>query len=469
MESQLNSEPTRIQSRLGLWDTVNIIVGIVVGTSIFRASAAIFNFAGKPSTALGLWLLGGVLAWCGAVCYAELATTYPRDGGDYEYLKRAFGRWCGFLFAWAQLTTIISGNIAIMAYVFADYAGHLWSPLRDHELWLTIAPVLALSAVNAAGIAAGKFTQNALTIAKIIGLGGLVLAALVTTNAAAKQTVEETAAAATSSPVNLGLALVFVLYAYGGWAHTAYVAAEVRDQNRNLPRALVLGITGITLIYLVVNAAYLHALGFNAARHTTAPAADVLERACGAWGGRAMSILVMLSALGAINGMILTAVRIYAVWGGDYSAFGWLASWNERRAAPLGAIAVQAVFATALIVVVGTAAGRAAFDWSLSTLGLGVLPWEQYEGGFEMLVAGSAPAFWVLTLLTGIAVFVLRFRDRQLPRTFSMPFYPLPAIVFCGTCLFMLRASLDYARALSLLGFIPLGIGGVVWLAVRPR
>lgn len=469
MESYFKSDETKIQPRLGLWDAVSIIVGIVVGTSIFRASAAIFNFAGGPWTALGLWVAGGFLAWCGAVCYAELATTYPRDGGDYEYLNRAFGRWCGFLFAWAQLTTIISGNIAIMAYVFADYAGHLWPPLRNHELLLTISPIVVLSAVNAAGIAAGKFTQNALTVAKVIGLAGLVAAALLTTSAASIQPQAEATAPANASPANLSLALVFVLYAYGGWAHTAYVAAEVRDQRRNLPRALVLGIAGITLVYLAVNGAYLYALGFNTARHATAPAADVLEHACGAWGGRAISILVMLSALGAINGMILTAARIYAVWGDDYPALAWLATWDKRRTAPVAAITVQAVIATALVLVVGTSAGRSSFDWTLGLLGLSALPWNKYAGGFETLVAGSAPAYWALTLLTGIAVFTLRRRDRKRPRPFSIPFYPVPAIIFCCTCLFMLRASLDYARGLSLLGFIPLAIGVAAWFVMRRK
>ncbi len=468
MESDLKSSEVQILPRLGLWDAVSIIVGIVVGTSIFRASATIFNFAGGPWTALALWVIGGLLAWCGAVCYAELATTYPRDGGDYEYLNRAFGRWCGFLFAWAQLTTIISGNIAIMAYVFADYAGHLWPPLGKHELWLTVTPIIVLSAVNAAGIAAGKFTQNALTIAKIIGLAGLVAAALVFTSTPSAQPLEQ-ATAADSASTNLSLALVFVLYAYGGWTHTAYVAAEVRDQRRNLPRALVLGLAGITLVYLAVNGAYLHTLGFDVARHATAPAADVLERACGAWGGRAISLLVMLSALGAINGMILTAARIYAVWGADYPALSWLSTWNKQRAAPVASIAVQALIAVILVLAVGTVAGRSSFDWLLSHIGLSSLPWEQYSGGFETLVAGSAPAFWLLTLLTGIAVFVLRLRDRPLSRPFAIPLYPLPAIVFCGTCLFMLRASLDYARGLSMLGFFPLAIGVVVWFAVRPR
>src|ERR1041384_1829382 len=120
------AEPLTVPPRLTLWDATSIIVGVVVGTAIFRAPAQVFDNAGGAWAAMALWVAGGVLAWCGAVCYAELATTYPRDGGDYEYLNRAFGSWAGFLFGWAQLTTIISGNIAIMAYAFADYAARTW-------------------------------------------------------------------------------------------------------------------------------------------------------------------------------------------------------------------------------------------------------------------------------------------------------------------------------------------------------
>src|SRR3990172_6883045 len=131
-----------IAPRLGLWDTVSILIGIVVGTAIFRSSTVVFQNVAGPWTAMGVWLLGGALSWCGAVCYAELATTYPRDGGDYEYLSRAYGRPCGFLFGWAQLTSVISGNIGIMAYAFADYAVRLWPAAEGHAVWLAIGPIL---------------------------------------------------------------------------------------------------------------------------------------------------------------------------------------------------------------------------------------------------------------------------------------------------------------------------------------
>jgi len=454
-----------VPPRLGLWDAVSIIVGIVVGTSIFRSTGIIFDNAGTPSMAMALWVLGGVLAWCGAVCYAELATTYPRDGGDYEYLNRAFGTWCGFLFSWAQLATVISGNIAIMAYAFADYAARLWPKLNTAAVALAIGAVVALSALNALGIVAGKVTQNILTALKVIGLSSIVIAGLW---AGAAQPPAE-AAGSTPHDLSISLALVFILFTYGGWTHAAYVAAEVRDQRRNLPRALVLGIVGITLIYLAINATYLAVLGFDVARQTSTPAADVMEHAVGPWGGRVISLLVMLSALGAINGMILTGTRIYAVWGADYPALKWLGTWNRNNAAPIVAIAAQAIIAVLLIALVGTSAGRSAFDAALTAIGLKGLPWEIYHGGFETLVAGSAPVYWALTLLTAISTFVLRFRDSNADRPFRTPLFPLPAIVFCGTCVYLLRASLLYAKWLSLIGFAPTAVGIVAWLAIRRR
>lgn len=458
-----------VAPRLGPWDAVSLIVGIVVGTSIYRGTATIFEHAGGPWIAIALWLLGGALAWCGAVCYAELATTYPRDGGDYEYLNRAFGSWCGFLFAWSQITIIISGNIAIMAYAFADYAANVWTVNPELQIWLTIAPVVALSALNACGIIAGKVTQNVLTLTKLVGLTALIAAGALAmySRSSAPQNIAPGSSA--RSDTSVGLALVFVLYTYGGWAHAAYVAAEVRDQQRNLPRALMLGIVGVTIIYLAVNTAYLAALGFERARSSTTPAADTLDAVAGRWGHQAISILVMISALGAINGMILTGTRIYATWGADYPALRWLAAWNRRTAAPVSAIALQTLIAMALICLVGTNIGRAFFDAPLRYFGNRGLPWGNFRGGFELLVAGSAPVYWALCLMTGIAVFVLRIIDRHAERPFRIPLFPVPAIAFCATCVFMLYSSQVYARWVSLIGIVPLAVGAVVWGILHVR
>jgi amino acid transporter len=177
----------------------------------------------------------------------------------------------------------------------------------------------------------------------------------------------------------------------------------------------------------------------------------------------------MLSALGAINGMILTGTRIYAVWGSDYRALKWLGTWNRQTAAPLTSIAVQAIITVLLIATVGTTAGRAAFDAALNFAGIHGLPWEEYHGGFETLVAGSAPVYWLLTLLTGIAVFILRMRDKHIERPFKIPLFPIPAIAFCATCAYLFRSSVQYAKWLSLIGIVPTALGLIAWLALRNR
>jgi amino acid transporter len=451
--------------RLGLWDAISIIVGIVVGTAIFRSPTLIFQAMPGPWEALGVWLLGGVLCFFGAICYAELATAYPRNGGDYEYLSRAYGQGMGFLFGWAQLAVILTGSIGAMAYAFADYAVGIGQLPPSATAWLAAGAVAVLTLVNLLGVAAGKSVQNVLTGAKLLGLGGIALAGLVWGDAASFQYVERTSDVAGPG---LGLALVFVLYAYGGWNDAVFIAAEVRDSRRYLPRALIFGIAGITLIYLVLNAAYLAVLGFDAACQTATPAADVLERAIGPWAARAITVLVMVSALGAINGMILAGGHVYATVGEDHRVFAWLGRWSGKSSAPLAALVVQAGITLVLIFAVGTPQGCRLIDRSLAAVGLPGLPWDEYFGGFETLVAGIAPVFWGFFLLTGFALFILRVKDREQERPFRTPFFPLPPIIFCGTCCYMLYCSLAYAKLLSLLGLVPLAVGlPLYWISGR--
>ncbi len=230
----------------------------------------------------------------------------------------------------------------------------------------------------------------------------------------------------------LDLRVIFVLYAYGGWSHAAFVAAEVRDQRRNLPRALVLGIAAITLIYFVVNATYWLALGSDGVRITPTPAADVMEQAVGPLGGRAISLLVMLSALGAINGMILTATRVYAAWGADYPALSWLSTWNRGAAAPVAAIAVQTAIAVLLILIVGTALGRDSFDAAPARCRPARLALEGIPRWIRDARRKFDARLLVLSLMTGFAVFLLRAKDRASERPFKIPLFPLPAILFCA-------------------------------------
>src|SRR3712207_4545316 len=165
-----------VQAQLGLWDAISIIIGIVIGAGIYETPPLVFQQVSGPWMGLGVWALGGLLSLIGALCYAELASTYPRSGGDYVYLTRAYGRCAGFLFGWAQLTVIVPASIGMMAYVFADYAVRLGDGGSGPTFLYAALVVLGLSLVNLLGLTAGKHTQNGLSAAKVLGLGGILLA-----------------------------------------------------------------------------------------------------------------------------------------------------------------------------------------------------------------------------------------------------------------------------------------------------
>lgn len=447
------TKPEKQRAELGLWDAVSVIVGIVVGVSIFKVPPVVFGNVGAPWEGLAVWVVGGVVALLGALCYGELATTYPGFGGDYVYLTHAYGPSAGFLFAWTRLTTIQTGNIAALSYVFADYAVRLFGCQPRDAVWFAAAAVVAVTVFNILGLRSGKSLQNLLTVAKVAGLTGLLAIGFWKGNMASWQASEPAAGP------GIGLAMILVLYAYGGWNDAALVTADVHEPRRNMPRALILGTLLVTALYLLVNVAFVHALGFSGIRGSRAPAADVFGLALGAQGAAGMSLLVMVSALGGVSGLILTGSRLHASLGADYRIFGWMGHWNARLNSPIRSLVVQGCVSLLLIVGVGTDWGRDSIDRALSAIGLSPLPWVQYEGGFDTLVAGTSPIFWLFFLLTAISLLVLRVRDRARPRPFTTPLYPLVPLVFIAACGYMLYASVAYARALCLLGIIPLLIG----------
>jgi amino acid transporter len=438
---------------LGLWDAVSIIIGIVVGSGIYETPPLVLKNVPGPAVALAVWAACGLLSLVGALCYAELGSTYPRTGGDYVYLGRAFGPWLGFLFGWAQLAVILTGSIGMLAFVFGDYAVRLWGLPAERAAAFAAGAVAALSLLNLLGVVVGKGTQNLLTALKVLGLGGILVAGFFWPAPATTA-----AAAAPAALKALPFAMVLVFLTYGGWNDAAYVAAEVRDGGRNIPRALIFGVVGVAVIYVLVNAAYLSGLGFAGAQQSRAVAADVLARPLGDWGVKAMCLLVMVSALGSVNGLIFSGSRVYSTLGADHPLFSWLGRWSHRRGAPVGALLAQAIITLAMIAVVGTPWGQSAVNALLGHAGLAAVEWEGH-GGFETLLRCTAPVFWTFFLLTGLSLFVLRWRDRGRPRPFSVPLFPLLPLIFCATCGYMLWSAADYAGKLGLVGALLLVVG----------
>ncbi len=412
-------------------DAVAIIVGVVIGVFVFKAPSFVAANTGNGLLFLLAWLLGGAVSLVGALCYAELATAYPHAGGDYHYLTRAFGRDIAFLFAWARLTVIQTGSIALLAFAFGDYAKQIM-PLSNHASPLyAAAAVVVLTALNVMGVQQGKWTQNALTAAKVVGLLSVIAVGLFL---AAPPKV----APPTEAPPHpaFGLAMIFVLYTYGGWNEAAYISAELKDVRRNMVRALVWGIGIITAIYFLASLAYLKGLGIvGMAEAKEAVAADLLRSTFGEGSAKLISLLVAVSALGATNATIFTGARTNYALGRDFAPFRFLGQWHERANTPVNALLVQGVISLALVV-------------------LGAWTGE----GFEAMVAYTSPVFWFFFLLAGLSLFVLRTSEPSTPRPFLVPLYPLTPLLFCGICVYMLYSSLDYASSVTVGIMVKVGI-----------
>lgn len=418
---------------LELRDAIALIVGIVVGAGIFKTPALVAANAGGAWAMLSAWLLGGAVSLIGALCYAELATACPHAGGDYHFLTRAYGRKLSFLFAWARLAVITTGSIALLAFVFGDYCTRLYALGAQSSAIYAASIVIVLTAVNIAGVRLGAATQNWLTLLEVLGLLALAVAGLALAPAA------EPAAAADSAhagPPAFGLAMVFVLLTYGGWNEAAYISAEVKAGRRNMLRALVWSTFIITALYLLVNLAYLRAMGLTGMARSQVVAADLLQQVWGGAGAQAISVLISVSALTSINATILFGARSNYALGRDWPALAFLGRWNAHTGSPTRALLLQGAVALALI----------AFGAAM-------------RQGFETMVDYTAPVFWLFFLLTGIALFVLRWREPELARPFKVPWYPLLPLAFCASSAWLLYSSLAYTRLGALVGVGVLAAG----------
>ena len=390
---------------------------------------------------LGAWLLGGIVSLIGALCYAELATAFPHAGGDYHFLTRAYGRKLSFLFAWARLAVIATGSIALLAFVFGDYCSRLYS-LGEHSSALYAALiVIVLTAVNIAGVKAGAGTQNWLTMMEVLGLLAVAVAGLVLAPAAASAV----APAAEPGQTAFGLCMVFVLLTYGGWNEAAYISAELKQGRRNMLRALVWSMLILTALYMAVNLAYLRGLGLAGMARSQVVAADLLQQVWGSVGARLISAIIAVSALTSINATIMVGARSNYALGRDWPALAFLGRWNARTGSPTQALLLQAAVALALI----------AFGAIM-------------RQGFETMVDYTAPVFWLFFLLTGIALFVLRWREPERERPFRVPLYPLLPLAFCASSAWLLYSSLAYTRLGALVGVGVLA-AGVPLLALAAR
>jgi len=418
--NQATTFTARPKQQLTLLDATCIIVGIVIGAGIYETTPLVAKSVTTPAWLILIWLLGGLLSLIGALCYAELVTRYPEEGGDYVFLNNAYGRRMGFLFAWAGFWLVRPANIGAIAFIFAHYAQQIF-PLKagGHEfITYAIAAVILLTLINIIGVQSGKWTQNLLTAVKVLGLLMIITVGLFFT-----VPFESRAANYPSQhESNFYLAMILVLFTYGGWGNISYVAAEVTHPQKNILHSLIIGTVLITCIYVVINLAFLRTLGIEGMSTSSSIASDLVRITFGTTGAFFISLLICITCIGNINGMIFTGSRIYYAVGQDHHLYRMLGSWNSRLDAPVWSFTAQAIITIVLIISLGT-----------------------NENAFERLVIFSAPLHWFFFMLVAIALFVLRVKNGHAQSGFKVPWYPWLPFIFCLSTLFMLYASLSYA------------------------
>jgi basic amino acid/polyamine antiporter, APA family len=410
-KATMSSAPRQL---LSVTDGIFLNVGMIIGVGIFKAPSIVAgNTAGGVEFLLA-WLLGGVVSLCGALVYAELSSRHPVTGGEYTFLAHGLGNGAAFLFAWSRMTVIQTGAIAAVAFVFGEYASELVR-LGPHSVAIYAAlSVAALTLLNLAGTLQSKTLQKVMEIALIAGLLFLAIAGMVVGGTPKP-------AAAGSNGGDFLFAMMFVFFTFGGWNEAAYLAGEVQDPRRNMLKILVGGIVAVTILYLLVNIGYLVALGQGGVAGSKAVGADVMRLVAGETGANILALIVCVSALTTINAAVFTGARTNFAMGRDYPLFAKLGDWRESGSTPANALVLQGAISLVLIV----AAAMTAKD------------------GFDAMVAYTAPVFWTFFLLTGITLFILRYKETA-PAGFRTPLYPVIPLIFCTMCGFMLWKALAY-------------------------
>jgi basic amino acid/polyamine antiporter, APA family len=422
---------------IGLVQAIAMVVGTIVGASIFvqpsEVSRAVPNFSGM----LLVWIAAGALTWFGASICAELTSAFPRTGGVYVFLREMFSPAAGFLWGWAMFWSMHSGIIAAIAMVFARYAATI-VPMGDVGIRLTaILGILGLSAINYVGVRPGSAVQTGLTITKI-GAIAVLLVLLFGTGA-----LHAPVAAGELHAPGFFRALVAGLFAFGGWHMVTYAAEETRDPERTIPRALMLGTAIVVIIYLTLNAAYLLVLPFDRVLASTHIAFDATSAAAGPGAASAISMLVIVSSLGAMSGIILAGPRVYYAMAEDRLLFQWMGAIHPRFRTPYLAIVAQAIWSSVLV----------------------------WTGTYGTIVSRVIYTEWIFFAALALGVMALRSSGSYAP-AFRASGFPVAPVLFASTCAAIVVSQIVSDPRNSLWGLALVAAGLPVywiWKRLRPH
>ena len=431
--------PNELPRRLGLFSAIAVLVGSTIGSGIFRSPAVIADRLPGPLPLLSVWVAGGFLALCGALTLAEVAGAYPRTGGLFVFIREGWGRLPAFLFGWSELVLIRAASLGAISTTFAEYFFRAIgrepsvAPYDDYVHYLAALAIILTAFFNYVGVRWGALVQNLTTIAKYGGLLFIVLFALAVGFPEGAQHFTPAIPPGSFRISAFGLALVSVLWAFDGWADLSFVAGEVKDPRRNVPRALILGVTSVIVIYLLANVAYLAIFPVDQLRQSPRIAADVAMRLIGTAGVVFVGVTVMLSTFGTLNGTLLTSPRIFFAMADDGLFFRKVAAVHPRYQTPYVAITMTAA------------------------LGVIFVLFRTFEQLADTFVTAIVP-FYALAVAS---VFTLRKRADWSP-PFRTPLYPIVPLLFVLATIFILVNAIADPTSrwptVAVLGIILLGV-----------
>ena len=398
------SQP-QLARRLGLFDATMIVMGGIIGSGIFMNPAIVARQVTTNVLILVAWLIGGLFALAAAFIWAELASVRPDVGGQYAYLREAFHPLVAFVYGWVLLLVIQTGGMAAVAVTFAQYFVQLTHvPIRYPHLAAIVLAILTI--INCFGVRAGGTVQNVLMVLKIAAILGLVACGFLLGDAVSTNDALSTSNASLQA---FGLALVPVIFSYGGWQTATFVAGEIKEPRKNLPRGLIIGVIAVVLLYVAANVVYLSVLGARGLAASNAPASDAMRTVLGDFGARAIAAAIAISTVGFLSQSMLTAPRVYFAMANDRLFFSSVGRVHPRTRAPIVAIALQGMLAIVLALL-GT-----------------------YESILNYVVSVDVIFFG----LTACCIFVFRRRLAQAidgEGLIRVPGHPITTIVFIAVC-----------------------------------
>ena len=431
-----------LRRSLTLFDMTMIAIGGTIGSGIFLTPSLIARAVPSPLLILGAWAVGGLMAMAGALTFAELAALMPRAGGQYAYLTEAYGGLVGFLFGWAYFLVVNAGGLGALSVAFATYFGYFLPLGAVGTKVVAITGLLLLTAINVMGVKAGAIFSDVFTILKIAGIAALVAVGLAFGSAHTTNFSFTASAIPGGLGAGLATAMVGVLWSTGGWQHATYASAEIRDPRRTLPLAMIVGTTVVTLIYILVNVAYMFLLTPAEIAASPRVAADAVSRVFGSAGGSAISLAIFVSTFGVVGIYTLTAPRIYFAMASDGLFFKRVAEVHPRFQTPAFAILAQSGWAVVLILFWGT---------------------------FENLISYVVFTDWILFGLAAASVFIFRRRLPNAARISRVPLYPFTPLFFVAMSAWFVAVTLVQRPAQAWAGLAFLALGVPVYFYWRHR